>query len=88
MEARQFAAEVLFLDPDDVPPAAEALRAAGCELSVIPDATDDWPTVFAWITGATSRTLDDIGEWLDGLVAPLGGDVVQWNYGPPWPLPP
>jgi hypothetical protein len=86
---KQFAAEVLFLHPDDVPPAAEALAAAGCDFKVIPEAIDPCgPTVFGWITGETELAQDAIGAWLGGIVEPFRGDVVEWGYGSPWPLQP
>jgi hypothetical protein len=77
----QFEAEILFLDPADVPRAIEALAAAGCEFEVDHDAFDECgPTVFGWATGTTELDENDIGDWLLAIVDPLGGDVVQWGF--------
>jgi hypothetical protein len=81
-----FAAEVLFLNPDDVPAAAKALAAAGLDLKIDPDATDDWPTAFGFATGLTTLPLNDIGEFVLKIIWDLGGDVVEWNYGRPWQI--
>jgi len=77
---KQFEAEILFLDPIDVPRATEALAALGCEYKVDPDAIDDYglPTVWGRVTGATELDELALGDWLSGIVDPLGGDVVEW----------
>jgi hypothetical protein len=80
----QFAAEVLFLRPADVEPTVAALTELGCEFAVDHDAIDDHgPTVFGWVTGTTELHKTDIGNWLQAIVQPLGGDVVQWGFGTP-----
>jgi hypothetical protein len=55
---KPFAAEVLFLDPADVPPAAAALREAGLDFKVDPHARDEGSeeTVFAIISGSLRMT--------------------------------
>jgi hypothetical protein len=83
---KRFAAEALFLNPNDVPVAAAALAAAGCKFEIDPDATSDPPTVFGMITGTSELAEEDIGGSLQGIVWPLGGDVVEWSYGPPWKI--
>jgi hypothetical protein len=84
---KRFAAEVLFLDPNDVPRATAALAAAGCDYAIDYDAIDPCgPTVFGMVTGATELAEGDIGQWLTDIVDPFGGDVVEWGYGEPWKI--
>jgi hypothetical protein len=79
---KRFAAEVLFLDPNDVPDAIAALAAVGCAFKGDYDAIDDYgPTVFGMVTGTTKLHEHDIGGWLLRIVDPFGGDVVEWSYG-------
>jgi hypothetical protein len=81
MTWNHFEAEILFLNPADVPRAVEVLAAVGCEFEIDHDAIDDHgPTVFGWATGTTALSEDDIGDWLLAIVDPLGGDVVQWGF--------
>jgi hypothetical protein len=69
----RFEAEILFLNPNDVPPAVEALAAVGCEFEIDHDAIDPCgPTVFGWVAGATELSEDDIGDWLLACVMPNG----------------
>jgi hypothetical protein len=82
----KFAAEVLILDPADVPRVQAALAAAGCTYVIDTDATADWPTVFGMAIGTTELKQDDIGSWLSDIVWPVGGDVVEWAYGEPWKI--
>jgi hypothetical protein len=84
---KRFAAEVLFLDPNKVPRAVEALAAVDLEYEIDHDAVDPCgPTVFGMVVGNTELPEGDIGAWLAGIVWPLGGDVVEWSYGPPWKI--
>jgi hypothetical protein len=85
---RRFAAEVLIRDPVDVPRVREALAAAGCTYAIDADANGDPPTVFGMAIGTTELKQDDIGSWLLDIVWPVGGDVVEWSYGEPWPIRP
>src|SRR5262249_336859 len=74
-------AEVLFLDPADVPNATEALEMFGFRYEVDPDVIDEHgPTVFGWLTGTTELSENELGDRLLDIVAPLGGDVVTWGY--------
>jgi len=83
----RFAAEVLFLDPNDVPRARKALAAVGCEYAIDPDAHDPYSAaVFGMVTGTTELAELEIGGWVSGIVGPLGGDVVEWGYGEPWKI--
>jgi hypothetical protein len=84
---KRFAAEILFLNPDDVPDAIEALAAAGCEWEYEPEAIDDHsPAVFGMVTGTTELDQAAVGDWLRKIIDPLGGDVVQWRIGEPWKI--
>jgi hypothetical protein len=83
-----FACEVLFLSPNDVARATEALAAVGCKYEIDPDANGDPPTVFGMVTGTTELAENAIGDWLLDILWPLGGDVVEWSYGPPWKIRP
>jgi len=79
----RFEAEILFLDPNDVPRGIEALAAAGCEFEIDHDAIDEHgPTIFGWVRGWTKLDENDIADWLLAIVDPLGGDVVQWGFSP------
>ena len=84
-QQHKFKAEILFLSPNDVPQAVEALAAAGCEFEINHDAIDDLgPTVFGWTTGSTELSEDDLADWLLAIVDPLGGDVIEWGYAKRW----
>jgi hypothetical protein len=87
MTGKRFAAEVLFLNPSDIPRIVEALAAVNCELEIDRDAIDDCgPTVFGMVIGVTELDENKIGTWLGRILWPLGGDVVQWRFGPPWKI--
>jgi hypothetical protein len=80
----RFAAEVLCLNPNDVPRVAEALIAAGCDFEVHHDVIDDCgPTVYGHAAGETEHAEDEIADWLNDIIGPLGGDVDLCSYGPP-----
>jgi hypothetical protein len=77
-QSKRFEAEVLFLCPDEAPPAIAALAATGCEFKYDPDAIDPYgPTVFGWVTGTTELDDSKLPDWLLGIVDP--GDVIQWK---------
>src|SRR5262245_6852973 len=82
MTMPDFAAEILVLDPVNVPRVTAALAAEGVTYVVDPDATDDYPTVFGMAVGTADNDLD-VGGYLQCIVWELGGDVVQWHFGPP-----
>ena len=76
-----FEVEVLFLNPDNVPRAAEALGSHDCKLTIDPLLFDqDSSAAFGKVTGATALSEAAIGDWLLAIVGPLGGDVVQWRF--------
>jgi hypothetical protein len=84
---KRFAAEVLFLNPNDVPRATEALAAVDCEFEINHQACDPYgPTMFGTLVGTTELDEDELGNWLLDTVRPLGGDVVEWGYGEPWKI--
>jgi hypothetical protein len=56
----EFAAEVLFLDPTEVPQAVATLAAVGCSYS-------NGPTEFGMVVGQTELSLDELGGWLNGM---------------------
>jgi hypothetical protein len=78
---KQFAAEVLFLNPDDVPRAVRVLAARGCAFKTDLEAIDECgPTVFGEVTGTTKLSEDELGDWLLDIVDRFGGDVAEWGY--------
>jgi hypothetical protein len=73
-------ADILFLNPDDVNRALDALAEREFDIEILPDAIDDCgPTVF--IQATIVSTLDDDGFrcLVDGIVEPYGGDVWEWG---------
>jgi len=63
MTRNHLEAEVLFLNPDNVPPAVEALAAAGCKFEIDHGAVDPCgPTVFGWVTGTTELGENELGD--------------------------
>jgi hypothetical protein len=44
------------------------------------------PTAFGWVTGTTGLAESVIGDWVQDIIEPLGGDVVEWAYGAPRPI--
>jgi hypothetical protein len=81
MIPRRFEAEILFLNPDDAPRAAEALAAVNCDFEVDHEAIDpDSSAIFGWATGSTELDESDLADWLHAIVEPLGGDLVQWGF--------
>jgi len=80
---KRFEAEVLFLNPDDVPRAVEALAAHDLEFKINPDAIDECgPTVFGTVTGPTELSEDDIAHWVCKIIEQFSGDVIEWSYIP------
>ena len=75
---KRFEAEVLFLCPEEAPPAIAALAAAGLEFNHDREAIDDYgPTVFGWVTGTTELDDGQLPDWLQCIIDP--GDVIQWK---------
>jgi len=78
---KPFEAEVLFLSPDDVPRAVEVLAMFGFDYKANPELIDPCgPTVFGTVTGTTELSENDIGDRLQKIVDPFGGDVIEWGY--------
>src|SRR5262245_22798243 len=77
---KRFEADVLFLDPDGVPRATEALAALGCDFVVDHDKIDECgPTVFGLVRGVTELDEGDISVWLGKIIHPFSGDVIEWG---------
>jgi hypothetical protein len=75
-----FEAEILFLEPDDVPHAVQVFTALGCHFEIHRDAVDPCgPTVFGLLTGTTELDEDDLGDWLREILTPLGADLYEWG---------
>ena len=73
-------AEVLFPNPADVDPAIAELTALGFRIKIREDMIDEGgPTVFILATGFTEHSLGTFFDWMQTIVAPLGGDV--WDAG-------
>lgn|SRR5262249_30845679 len=80
MSVEKFEAEVLFLDPTNVPLAVKALADVDCKFEINLDAVDEHgPTVFGTVTGMTELSEDDVGWWLCRVITPFSGDVVTWG---------
>jgi hypothetical protein len=82
-----FAAEILVLDPVNVPRVTAALADVGVTYTVDPDATGDYPTTFGMAVGTADDDFD-VGGWLQCIVSELGADTVQWRFGLPWKVEP
>jgi hypothetical protein len=77
-----FAAEVLFIDPGDVPRCTAAMQALGCDIELDPAASDPGrPTVYGWVIGRTAFSERGIADWLGSILDPLGGSVDICGYG-------
>jgi hypothetical protein len=75
-----FEAEILFLNPDDVPQAVQVFALLGCHFEINHNAVDQCgPTVFGLLIGTTEFDEDELGDWLHKLLTPLGADVVEWG---------
>jgi hypothetical protein len=73
-------AEILFFDPVNVSPATAKLTALGFRIKVREDMIDDGElTIFVRATGFTEHSLATFFDWMQTIVAPLGGDV--WDAG-------
>jgi hypothetical protein len=78
----EFQAEVLFANTFVVPSAAiEMLKTHGLRYEVIPTEDPNEQTAFGMISGWTALDEKDVGAWIYGVIAPYGGDVVEWGFG-------
>jgi hypothetical protein len=76
-------AELIFLRPADVYPAITELDDLGFELREL----DDWidtETGARWILATIASELDQSAfyNWMQDIVEPLGGDVVEAGFTP------
>jgi hypothetical protein len=78
---KPFAAEVVVSDSADVARVAAAVTAAECAFRTVPAKNAEEPAVFGVITGMTELAEDEIADWLNHIVGPLGGDVDLCRYG-------
>ena len=89
-EPTQFACEIVITDPGDVPPIIAALAKEGMTFEREPDAKDPYSdAIFGFALGASMLPVNEIGDMVLGIIDRLGhmgGDVVEWGYGPKWKL--
>jgi hypothetical protein len=83
-------ADVLFLDPNDLNPGTAALLEAGFD---VVENLVDWideagPTVFVRVGITSAIGEDDLLHWLQEVVEPFGGDVIEAGVADPAPPPP
>lgn len=80
---QKMAAEILFLNPSDVSPAAAALVELGFEIEHL-----DWVNSYGptkWFVAQINTELDenDFIDWMRNLVGPFHGDVVMAGLSSP-----
>jgi hypothetical protein len=83
----EMTAEILFRNPDDRDAAIPTLVGHGLKITRLDDWVDECgPTV--WILASSVSELDQNAffDWINGVVDPLGGDVVVAGLGwePHW----
>jgi hypothetical protein len=85
---KPFAAEILFCSPDHATRGTVALAKVNCAFTVDPELRDPCgePCVWGMATGETELDLDALSSWLNEIVRPLGGDLIEWGYGPAWKI--
>jgi hypothetical protein len=73
----EMTAEILFLNPDDLVPAIDALQALGFSVEVL-NWYDPCGTPARWAMASISTELDAGAflTWATSIVEPLGGDAV------------
>jgi hypothetical protein len=79
----RMAAEILFLNPDDVNAGVAALVERGFEVKVL-----DWIDPYGPTIWIDARVTTDVGEdrfldWAQEVVGPLGGDVIEAGLDTP-----
>jgi hypothetical protein len=73
-------AEILFTNPADVKEAIAELLKRDFSVKIRKDMIDKArPTVFILATGFSEHSLGTFFDWVQTIVAPLGGDV--WDAG-------
>jgi hypothetical protein len=77
-------ADVLFLDPADLNPGIAALVELGFEVENLDDWIDEaGPTVFLRVRITTEVDEHHFLDWLQSIVEPVGGDVVEAGLADP-----
>ena len=77
-------ADLLFLDPNDVSEGSAALIEHGFDVEVLDDWIDDYgPTIFIRARITTNVTEDDFFDWVQSIVEPLHGDVMETGLADP-----
>jgi hypothetical protein len=72
---QRMTAEILFLNPDDVPPGSATLIEHGFDVEVLDWVDDYGPTVLILATITTELRDEKFLDWVSKLARPLGGDV-------------
>jgi hypothetical protein len=71
-------AEILFLDPNDVSSGSAALIEHGFDVEVLDDRIDDYgPAMWIQARITTDVAEDDFFDWVESVVNPLRGDVLE-----------
>jgi hypothetical protein len=77
MTTQRMLAEVLFLDPNDVPTASAELNKLGFDVDVL-DLVDPYgPTVWIEVTGPSELGQAQFHRWMCRTAERFGGDVVE-----------
>ena len=81
-----FRVEVLFRHyRNDLPPGLlRALEPLKLRYEVIPTQDPYEDTAFGMISGHTELAEDDIGDWVQKIIAPFNGDVLSWGFAWRW----
>ena len=87
LKRRPLMAEILFYDPADVKHGSAALSQRGFEIKImrVKDEDEEGPTG-SWVSAGIQATLvtevdiDGFKCLVDGIVQPLGGDVLEWGH--------
>jgi hypothetical protein len=74
---KRFSFEVRFCDRRDVPGAARTLAILGIKYELDPKRADD--SVYARVKGETELNDDELFDWLEDIICPLGGRVNNWT---------
>ena len=74
-------AEIMFLDADDVGAGITALRDRGCHVELLltrdPCRHDPCGTSAIWLRVTVAHCDEELFDWIQGIVEPLGGDVLE-----------
>jgi hypothetical protein len=71
-------AQIMFVDPGDVDPAVVVLTERDFAVEIQLDLIDECgPTVFVQAQVASELDASGFFDWVESIVEPLGGDVLQ-----------